>query len=107
MPADLDVHGFGGSGRLSSLRYVGTISLSRPIPLSMLICVHRPGQTVEFTDDGTAHISFPTSDLNDIVRSSLQFGDGATVISPPEAVALAEKQLEKMMASYRSKSRPT
>lgn len=105
MPTDLDLHGFAGSGGLSALRYVGIIAVNPPIPLSLLTWIDRPGHKVEYKTDGSAHISIPTSDLNEIVRLSIQFGDGAKVIGPPEAVELAKTRLEKMAASYRADSR--
>ena len=81
-----DVSGFIESG---SWPVEVAIELDARVAASATRRQWQTGQRVETLADGRARIFFSVSNLYEVVRWAFGFGEDATIVSPPEAVALA------------------
>lgn len=77
------------------------IRLSPLIIAAVTSRVWQEGQHVTPLPDGRADITLAFDDLGEAVRWSLQFGPEATIVSPPEAVLLARRTIERVAQTYR------
>jgi predicted DNA-binding transcriptional regulator YafY len=57
---------------------------------------------VEHLPGGHARISFEVTEIGEVVRWALGFGQEARIVSPPEAVEIARQTVSEIVAAYKS-----
>jgi predicted DNA-binding transcriptional regulator YafY len=77
-----------------------TIQISRAIATAVGARRWQEGQRFCILSDGTAELAMHFGDLGEAVRFSLGFGAEATIVAPPEAVALARETAEHIAETY-------
>lgn len=82
-----------------------TFHLAQQVAASVCSRVWQRGQRVWRSDDGSAEITLAFEDLGEAVRWSLQFGRAATIVAPPEAVALAGETARHIAEAYTAQGR--
>jgi predicted DNA-binding transcriptional regulator YafY len=77
-----------------------TVRLSPVVAVSTISRRWQQNQRIEHRRDGSVDITLTVNDIEEVVRWSLGFGGQARVIAPERAVAVAQRSVADLHASY-------
>jgi len=89
-----------GFFKSSGQAIVVTVELTPAVAASATSRRWQAAQRVEQLPGGHARISFEVTEIGEVVRWALGFGQEARVVSPPEAVEVARKTVAGIIAAY-------
>jgi hypothetical protein len=81
---------------------VVTVELTPAVAASATSRRWQAAQRVEQLPGGHARISFEVTEIGEVVRWALGFGQEARIVSPPEAVEIARQTVSEIVAAYKS-----